>query len=177
MRKMMFLVPLLALLILLSIAPALAEPTSGQKVTAKYIFASRPEVRSLGESKMTDGGIIVFKGHTEFNSANFLFIGSNSIPLSVFAIQVGSGSWNSKTRTMIFNGDVVWYISSEGSPDGFSGNMQTIFFDFDFLGTHTWVSMQVHGVLQGFGAYSGQTLMLSYDGLSSPILPGYCLKG
>ena len=174
MNKKMILVPLIVLLMLLSVAPVMAESAMGQKVTASFMFTERPKVRDSGERMITNGGIWVYEGHVEA-AKSLLFIGSDS-PLSAFAIQVASGSVNTKTDVMIFNAEAVIYISVEGSSNGFSGNVETKFLNLNIL-TMRADSMQVHGVLQGFGAYSEQTLMLSYEGPPGGPWTGYCLKG
>jgi hypothetical protein len=174
MNKKMAIISMLALLILFSAAPAMAEPTQGQMVPVTSIFVPPPE-QILGEGKMTNGGIFTYKGMVEVYRNNLLVIGGDP-PLTICAYLVGSGCWNTKTEVMKIHWDAVWYISTEGSPNGFSGNEELTLFGYDPV-THLWDSMTLHCVLHGFGAYAGQTLMLSYKGPISAVTTGYCLKG
>ena len=157
--------------------PVMAEPTKGQKVAVTSVFVAPPQVPSMGELVITNGGIYILKDFVEVWSNNLLFIDDNPVPLHICAYMVESGSWNSKTRVCVLHDDVVWYVSEEGSPDGFAGTEILKLFDYDFLGTHRWTSMQMHAVYHGFGAFEGQTLTFFYAGPASPVSTGYLLKG
>lgn len=169
------LVATFTLITLFSALPVMADPTKGQKVPAKYIVIPPYEIQD-GEGRLTNGGIFLSKGRVETYRNNLLFIGNNP-PLTVCAVLVGTiNSYNTKTETLSMHWECIWYISTEGSPDGFAGNIKLKFFEYDAI-THDWISQKMHAVLQGFGAYAGQTLMLSYDGPKSRVSIGYCLKG
>ncbi len=88
---------------------------------------------------------------------------------------------NLKTQT-----DNIHYravLTLDGSEaDGFAGNIQTkVSMIIDGFPDNIWESDRC--VLQGFGIYNGQTLVLGYDGLWPFALDaiytweGYCLKG
>lgn len=156
--------------------PVLAEPTKGQKVEVTSIFVPPPQIPIPGVGEMNKGGIFHAEGRVEVFPNNLLFIGTDPVPLTVYAYLIEMGSWNSKTGIMVLHNDVVWYISSEGSPDGFAGNEELKLFGFD-LTTGMFDSMQMHTVLHGFGYYAGQTLMLSYKGPANVVSTGYLLKG
>ena len=169
-------VALFASVILFSAMPVRAEPTNGQKVPVTSIFFPPCEVPQEGDGRLTAGGIFLSKGRVEIYRNNRLYIGNDPY-LTVCAYLVASGvSWNPTTEVMDIHWESVWYISTEGSPDGFAGNTKLTFFGYD-PNTKDWDSQKMHCVLHGFGAYEGQTLMLSYKGLKSSVSTGYCLKG
>ena len=176
MKRKVLLIAVALMAVAMLATPVMAGPTKGLKVDATSIFNPLAlEVRSEPEGKMTEGGIFPFKGFVEVYSNNLLSIG-NGPPLTVCAYQAGSGCWNTKTEVFMVHYDTVWYISTEGSPNGFSGNQELKLFGWNPT-TMLWDSMTVHCVLHGFGAYAGQTLMLSYEGPISVFMYGYCLKG
>ena len=173
-KKVAVAILVFALLMVFAAVPVMAEPTKGLKVTAS--FAVKPwtlVVRDLGYSWFTKSGVLQGRGHTETYSALLVIDGN---PSNAFYIAVEDTNWNPQTKTVVMRANDVLYIPSEGSPNGFSGNTEMTFYNWDW-GTFTWTSQKYHSVWQGFGSFAGQTLMLSYEGPTSPVSTGYCLKG
>jgi hypothetical protein len=160
-----------ATLTLCVVVPVMAEPKE-QRVPASLWVAGIPTEREPGYSWFTNGGVHT-RGRIEV-IPSMLKIG-DALPVKVFSLNVEDSSWNPKTGVMIVHSDAVWYISDEGSPNGFSGNieMKMIWATFP-VGMFT--SVELHCVMHGFGTFAGQTLKLSAEppgGAST----GYLMKG
>jgi len=176
-RKAAVWVLAVAMLVTFAAVPVMAAPTKGQKVPVKeYITGFFPEVPPVREW-LTKGGIYQMRENQERCTVKF-FIGNP--PYHEYDFNhylVGYGSWNTKTGVFVGHFDGLWTLIGDDS-SGFSGNMEMRAFDFNpFAGT--WSSWSAHEVAHGFGAFAGQTLMLSIDGtldLAAPFT-GYLLKG
>jgi hypothetical protein len=175
-KKAAFVILALALLMTLVAVPVIAEPIKGQKVEAKTWQTGFPVLLPpLPEWWIAEGGIKQTRGMRQ-KFTNKLVIGTDP-PLDVYALTVSDSTLNTKTDIAVMRMDAVWYIPSIGSPNGFSGNVETKLYDFVDGAPPTFSSQSVHCVLQGFGTFAGQTLMLSYEGPPTGAWTGYCLKG
>lgn len=176
MKRRIILIPTLVLLMLLAVVPVMAEP-KGLKVPANIKMI---KLLSLvpGTETTTAGGIQQIRGELNVFQ-NVLDIDGNLY--DVYSSNIADSSWNTKTGVKIVHYDAVWYIPTDGSDNGFSGNVEAKFYDWaidPITGRPTFSIESVHCVMQGFGDFAGQTLMLSYEGPSAKDpWTGYCLKG
>ena len=153
--------------------PAMAKPTKGQKVPARFRLVTRLDVTE-GTSWYTKSGVFHDRGLTETYSAKLNISGTvyNAFFVTIFKVSM----WNPQQRTLIGHSEDIVYIPSEGSSNGFSGVGALKLYEWD-MATQTWTSQKIHHVWHGFGSFEGQTLLLSDEGPNSPIVTGYCLKG
>ena len=175
MNRKMFLVPLIMVLMVFAVAPVMAAPQE-QKVSASILMTAAFPPVSTSEPWVTDGGIQQIRGENDV-FLNVLDIGGQLF--NVYSSNIADSSWNMKTGVKIVHYDATWYISSDGSPDGFKGNVEGKFYDWGILpnGHPTFSMMSVHCVMQGFGDFAGQTIKLSYEGSNShDPWTGYCLE-
>lgn len=176
MKRKIILVPMIVILLLVSVAPVMAAP-KGLKVAASITMTHVVSIVP-GTERPTEGGIQQIRGELDV-FGNLLVIGSNSY--DVYSSNIADSSWNMKTGVKITHSDAVWYIPADGSPNGFSGNVEEKFYDWaiDPVTHHPTFSIEsIHCVMHGFGDFAGQTLMLSYEGSNShEPWTGYCLKG
>lgn len=154
---------LLALLMVFAfggmVSLAEADKTDGQWVIAsQHTTGTGPVIP--GEVMTTDSGVIQYRGFSQVHYG-VLTIGSTSYP--IYSIGVWDAAFNPITGVLVRHDDVVWYISSNGSPDGFVGNIEAKAIDFNPV-TRRYSTVDEHCLLQGFGSFAGQTLMLSYNG-------------
>jgi hypothetical protein len=153
----------IALLIIVAmlnmISLVMADKTDGQWVLASQHTTGSPSVIP-GEIMVTDAGVLQYRNFLQIHSG-ILTIGGTSYP--IYSSDVWDASYNPNTRVLVRHDTAVWYISSNGSPDGFAGNIQARAFDFNPV-TRRYVRVEEHCLLLGFGSFAGQTLMLSYDG-------------
>jgi hypothetical protein len=184
----MILAPLIVFLMLLTVSPVLACPTHWQKVSAWNTttgFGSPPAVAPK-YSWTTPSGITIDIG-SQTNIVGQLGIGSNTYAL--YSHSVSNLVFNSKTGVADRYSDAIWYVTPlatgplEGAPDGFSGNVQIVYngvTTINSLGVPNppYSSYSVQVMMQGFGKFAGDTLMLSFSGpavLPPPPWTGYCL--
>ncbi len=137
-----------------------AEKTDGQWVPASE-HTTRPGGPVVpGQVTTLDSGVIQYRN---FSQVHFgvLTIGGTSYP--IYGIGIWHASFNPNTKVIDRHDDTIWYISANGSPDGFAGNIEAKGFNFN-PATRTFGSVAEHCLLHGFGNFAGQTLMLSYEG-------------
>ena len=186
MNRKMILAPVIVFLILLTVAPVMACPTHWQKVSAWNTttwFGSPPAVAPK-YSWTTPDGITIDIG-SQSNIVGQLGIGSNTYAL--YSYSVSNLVYNSKTGVADRYSDAIWYVTTtvptKGSPDGFSGNVQIVYNGVTSINSYglpnpPYSSYSVHVVMQGFGKFAGDTLMLSFEGplvLPMPPWTGYCV--
>ncbi len=145
---------------LLAIIPfALAEKTDGQWVTATE-HTTGPGPTIPGEVMITNSGVIQYRNFSTVHHG-VLTIGGTSYP--IYGVGTWHASFNPDTKVIVRHDDTVWYISAYGSPNGFAGNIEAKGLNFNPV-TRTFSNVAEHCLLQGFGGFAGQTLMLSYEG-------------
>jgi hypothetical protein len=155
-------------------APVMAEPTNGLKVPAVLIPGPHvvdPPPPPPEREWMTNGGITQVRVAQQVFDPIFLIIG-NDPPYKGTSSNVFDIVINLKTRVANFRGNVEFTF--DNVVGGFAGRIEMkLFYE---QGNPVPYGMSIHTVLQGFGYFEGQTLMLSYDGPGGP-WTGYCLKG
>jgi len=163
MRKKVILSSSIALLIMFAmlnmISLAMADKNGGQWVPASQHTTGTIRVIP-GEVMVTEAGVIQYRGFLQDHSG-ILSIGGTSYP--IYSSDIWDGTFNPNTRVLVRHDDAIWYISAKGSPDGFAGNIEAKAFDFNPV-TRRYIRVEEHCLLQGFGRFAGQTLMLSYEG-------------
>ena len=152
--------------------PVLANPTKGQKVTAEMYVLGFSEDRT-GEDysiNITNGGIYIERNIIVTYVPIYLIIDGGA-PLVGTVVSNVDMIGNLDKKTAVGHMDAV--ISFSTPEGGFRGNIQTA---QEEIFTPDW-TLRMHSVLQGFGAFEGQTLCLSrtgpYPGAPST---GYLLK-
>ena len=146
--------------------PVLAEPTAGQKVPATAMAI--PSDSEVPEYWQTNGDIGQARGGEE-TYLLILNIGGNPITPELVTL-VFDEMINFKTDMFVRH-----YTTLDlGADNGFAGNIQLKIYNY-YAGVD--VHYDIHCVLQGFGDFEGQTLMLSYEGPMPLVWTGYCLKG
>jgi len=146
--------------------PVLAEPTAGQKVPATAMAI--PWDSEVPEYWRTNGDIGQARGGEETYRL-ILNIGGNPITPELVTL-VFDEMINFKTDMFVRH-----YTTLDlGADNGFAGNIQLKIYNY-YAGVD--VHYDIHCVLQGFGDFEGQTLMLSYEGPMPLVWTGYCLKG
>jgi hypothetical protein len=141
------------------ISLVMADKMDGQWVPASQHTTGTIRVIP-GEVMVNDAGVIQYRGFLQDHSG-ILSIGGTSY--SIYSSDVWDGTFNPNTGVLVRHDDAVWYISSNGSPDGFAGNIEAKAIDFNPV-TRRYSTVDEHCLLQGFGSFAGQTLMLSYNG-------------
>ena len=163
MRKRVVLSSSIALLIMFTtfnlISLVMADRTDGQWVPASQHTTGTIRVIP-GEVMVTDAGVIQYRGFLQDHSG-ILSIGGTSYP--IYSSDVWDGTFNPNTGVLVRHDDAVWYISAKDSPNGFAGNIHAKAIDFNPV-TRRYSRVIEQCLLQGFGSFAGQTLMLSYDG-------------
>ncbi len=151
--------------------PVMAEPTEGQKVTAEMYVLGFSQVPSEDyRIKVNNGGIQIERNLIVTYDPILLII-DGGVPLVGTVVSNVNIISDLDRKTAVGHMDSVMSFSTpEG---GFRGNLQTT---QEEMFTPDW-TLRMHCVLQGFGAFEGQTLCLSragpYPGAPST---GYLLK-
>ena len=147
-----------------------ADKTDGQWVAATQIFDKVlvPPHRGDGTISKLDSGVVQVRGWGYSYAAHLI---ADTITYPLYAVTTYSGSYNPTTKVVNLQYDVIWYAYTGSTPqvssDGFAGN-----FELKMTGITAYpapinypgVGEEIHCVLQGFGNFEGQTLMLSYAG-------------
>ena len=165
MKRMMILIPLLALLMLFAVvAPVLAEPAQKLPVTlvTSGAFSGLPE-----KIWTTDGGIIHSQGQIRGGVVT-LTIGQGPAIVGTYS-ENGDSITNTKTHEMIINFNKMVVTFPGGS---FEGAKTARFTSEIRNGVPVTIAQEQHAVLQGSGIYEGQTLKISQDWvLTVPAVP------
>ena len=148
------------------IGTVMAEPTKGQKVPATAMAI--PWDSEDPEYWLTNGGIGQARGGEE-TYLLILNIGGTPLPSELVTL-VFDEMINFKTDKFVRH----YTTLDSGLDNGFAGNIQLKIYNY-YSGID--VHYDIHCVLQGFGDFEGQTLMLSYEGAMPLVWTGYCLKG
>ena len=170
MNKVVVVVLALALLaVTFAAVPVLADKTDGQLVSVTQKFVSQIGPIIPGERWRTDSGIFQLRGW-QYRYTARLTVGSTIYPL--YSVTTYDGVFNPNTGVVNLRYDVVWYWYTGPAPavsaNGFAGNFESkltnvITYPPPVYGPGGG-GETIHCVLQGFGTFEGQTLMLSYDG-------------
>ena len=175
MKKKSGIVSVLALFMLfVFIMPVLAEKTDGQWVPAALLKTGSLVYLDPGTYWLTDDMTLQLRDEIRIIEGDTLVIGSQEY--NVYSYNLGKGAWDFETRVLTYHYDAKWSIPAQGSESGFSGNTKAKYYNWNPF-THTYSSAEYHCLLQGFGAFSDQTLMLSFEGPQGTDWTGYCLKG
>lgn len=157
----LFTILVLSILLLMSVMVLLV---SADRTDGKWVIASQHTLGTTrvipGEVRVNDDGVIQYRGFIQDHSG-ILSIDGTSYP--IYSSDTWDGTFNPDTKVLVRHDDAIWYISSNGAPDGFAGNIEAKAFDFN-PATRRYSRVEEHCLLQGFGSFAGQTLMLSYDG-------------
>jgi hypothetical protein len=168
-------ISLLAFFVLLAlVSPAFAESTKGQWVPAKMLKTGSRIGGEAPTVRVTDGGIVQIRDGIRILEGDTLVIGSQEY--NIYSYNVEGGAWNSKTGVLNYHYDAVWSIPAQGSDSGFSGNIKVKYYNFNPF-TNKYSFHEYQCLLQGFGDFVDQTLMLSSEGPPGSNWTGYCLKG
>ncbi len=152
------------LLAMFAIIPlALADKTDGQWVPASLLAGSGPT--TPGQLTTNEAGVIQYRDFLTVRLGGVLTIGGASY--RIYSTGIWQASFNPNTKVLVRHDDAILYISANGSPNGFAGNIEAKAIDFNPV-TRTFSRAVEHCVLQGFGSFAGQTLMMSYDGPGGP---------
>ena len=155
-------IPTLTLLMVLSMtsfAKADNTVTASFKFVPPYInlFVVTPDVDT------TPSGVVHINGVENIWGA--LTIGTTQY--KIFGVDGYNDMLSPNTDILAVHRDAVWYVYT-GTPgvsaNGFSGNIEMKLYDYSNGPPMHWSWADVHGVLQGFGSFAGQTLNLDYDG-------------
>lgn len=200
-RKVAILVLTLSLLMVISATGSvIADSSNGQKVVVEVTstkisysaLAPTPNpypAPPIRERYFTSGHILVSDGQqvpAEYNTMQVrqasayytvvLDIGGKSY--TGVSCNIYDAEYNSKTMRNNVHYDVIWFIGALGDvSNGFSGNIEATLFDFN-PNTGYYSLLTLHGVLQGFGDFEEQTIMISDSVIrTDPVWNGYCIKG
>ncbi len=145
-----------------------ADKTDGQWVAVTQTFdkvISPPR----GEITKLDSSVVQFRDVQYIYTAH-LTVGSTTYRL--YAVTTDDGSYNPTTDVMNTRYDIIWYVYTGSIPaasdNGFAGNFESkltnvISYPPPVYGVGGG-GETIHCLLQGFGSFSGQTLMLTFDG-------------
>ena len=165
------LVPILALLMLLSMASCVkACPWVPAKVPAKLVETAEELSFSIiapGTTVTTHSGVVLTFGFgIDFITGFTLYIDSGS-SYSLNSYNAGMTLiYNPKTEVETWiSPHAVWYMAppSVGSPNGFAGPVVSTFLGVPAAGDVSAATYaEGYCMLQGFGIFAGETLVLSY---------------
>jgi hypothetical protein len=165
-RKLLVVIAVTFMAVAMLTTPVIAEPTNGQKVPATA--TAIPLGSEDPEYWLTNGDIGQARGGEE-TYLLILNIGGTPLPSELVTL-VFDEMINFKTDMFVRH----YTTLDSGLDNGFAGNIQLKIYNY-YSGID--VHYDIHCVLQGFGVFEGQTLMLSYEGSLPLTWTGYCLKG
>ena len=165
MSRKIFVTAIVFLVVALLATPVMAEPTNGQKVPAMATFI--PWDEEVPEYWSTNGDVGQGRGGQE---TYLLILNIGGSITSEFVTVVFDEMINFKTDMFVRR----YTTLDSGLDSGFAGNIQFKMYNY-YAGVD--VHYDINCVLQGFGDFEGQTLMLSYEGSMPLTWTGYCLKG
>lgn len=168
MKKMTMFVPIVAVLVILAVAPMVASakacclvPASATSIPIAYPGSPYP-APTVPTISTPNPNIIIIKDMPAYYSHALAINGKTYTGISCDAYNAVG---NFKTEVFTIYSKETWYFGAFGNlANGFKGNTELTL--FGWTGDDTFTSVEVHAVLQGFGSFSGQTLMLSYEGPS-----------
>jgi len=164
-RKFLVVIAVTLMAVAILATPVMAEPTKGQKVPAA--LTGIPVSEEDPEYWRTNGDIGQARGGEQ---TYMYFLNIDGAVTSGFFTVVFDEMINFKTDMFVRRYTTI----DSGADDGFAGNIQLKIRNY-YSGVD--VHYDIHCVLQGFGDFEGQTLMLSYEGPMPLTWTGYCLKG
>jgi hypothetical protein len=147
-----------------------AGNTDGQWVSVTQTFVSQIGPIIPGERWRTDSGIFQLRGWQYRYTARLTV---DTTIYALYSVTSYDGVFNPNAGVVNLRYDVVWYWYTGPAPtvsaNGFAGNFESkltnvITYPPPVYGLGGGGEI-IHCVLQGFGTFEGQTLMLSYDGL------------
>jgi hypothetical protein len=170
MKKKIMGVFVFMLAIVMLVTPVMAEPTKGQKVTAEMSVLGYSMVPGEDYSfEVNNGGILIERNLIVTYNLKLIIDGGDPL-FGTLVSNVDTISNLDKETAVGHCDSVMSFSTAEGE---FRGNYQTKQTE---MFTPDW-TLRMHCVLQGFGAFEGQTLQLSrtgpYPGAPST---GYLLK-
>ena len=171
MKKKILVVFVSMLVISMFVIPVMAEPTKGQKVSVRLRVLGYYSYEGEDYRDYTNnGGIRIRKNlMVVYDPLQLVFDDGSTLVGSAIS-NVDSIS-NLDKKTQVAHYDTVWsFVTPEG---GFKGEMLA---HHKNMRTPEW-TLDWHFVLQGFGAFEGQTLQIRLNGPypGSPAT-GYLLK-
>jgi hypothetical protein len=148
-------------------SPVLACPTE-HKVAASILTIGQND--PIYTYSKTHGDIEHFGGIQVY--FNILTLGQSQYP--IYSYNTFDTVYNTKTGMLFYNCDSKWYItdtpySETVTANGFSGKVVYSINLNDY-------TMTVMAVTHGFGAFRGQTLVLSYRGPIGGAWTGFCIN-
>ena len=174
MKKKLIFIPILALLMLFTVAPAMAAPATKVSVTITTLTTGM----TFGDWWVTDGGVVQMR---DFASDGIAYLQVDSSPPTVYTltthrdisstIVLGKdipfpGPWPDAKG--ITHSSVVWTYSVNGQEGTFKGEWTLKFVGWTIIDpVHFIVAngpSEGHAVLQGDGVFAGQTLLLGSTG-------------
>ena len=155
----MLLVSILAVAMLAT--PAMAEPTKGQKVPVRFRAVGYYSYEGEDYSDYTNnGGIRIRKNLiVVYDPLELIFLDGGPTLVGIATINVDSTS-NLDKGTQIAHYDAVVLFETPEGEGGFKGEMLA---HHKNMRTPEW-TLDWHFVLQGFGAFEGQTLQIRLNG-------------
>ncbi len=140
---------------------ATVVPVTSQVIGAPTVIPGTTNVLPSGETQIRGWG---------YDLPSMLTIGST--PYLFWSVNTFDADGNSKTGTTDFRFDAIWYIGdgTHVSANGFSGNLEEKAYNYNPV-TNTGSSAWLHGVLQGFGTFSGQTLKFDFTTTNPTFAP------
>ncbi len=179
----------LSLLMLAAIAPVMADPTDGQKVPVVQINGAAITTPTVcprdgvtypytGTSNPNDGNITQRRDYGNVLGTNLIIDGGT--PLVGISYNNYDRMWQYDRDTGLLAGsmgiyhyDAIWDYPTAGG--GFEGNIFLLLTDYS-AGPPVTYNAKMHALLQGYGAFEGQTLQFSYEGPNPVVWEGYLLK-
>jgi hypothetical protein len=181
MNRKKILIPLLVMLMLFAVSPALAAPTAGQKVPVvqisgdattgilddiSYPYTGTQRLAPDNDvSHRYDYGIVykttlIIDGGTPLEGLSF----NNYDRMINFAEYPVPGM-------ILYHYDVVW-VYGDG---GFKGNINMLVTEYN-AGPPPTYNVKFNFELKGFGSFEGSTIQFKYDGPNAQPWTGYLLK-
>ena len=181
MKRKIILISALALLLLFTVAPVMAEPTKGLKVpayrsalhyisydTLTALVAPDPNpypAPTVNNLWVTNGGIVHNRDRSQYFTITVVI---DNVPYDGVSCNVQRVNGNPDDGVCVTLYDTIWYIGDVGNINsGFAGNIEQKL--YGWTGS-SQSSLIVHTVMHGFGDFEGQTLYFEN-------WVGYCLKG
>jgi hypothetical protein len=159
MNKKVFGIAVFLLAVAILAIPVMAEPTKGQKVPVRFLPLGyySYEGEDYGDYT-TNGGIQIRKNLiVVYDPLQLIFLDGGPTLVGNATITVDSISNLDKNTQIAHYNAVVLFETPEG---GFKGEMLAHHKD---MRTSEW-TLDWHFVLQGFGAFEGQTLQIRLNG-------------